>query len=211
MTPERSLAPPWHACTRQAWWRRRACASFGPAPATVIVALPPTVIPTGRWPGRSPRPLCQWHTTIPWAKQRSRQKAVRPLSQGSPKGGRFWRRWRKRRDCCKQAGAPTPMPRLLFLDPWQRQIDKPRLRLHKAFDPGTHGPGIEVVHDEHPRGIVDDDLVYLREQAVALPRVEGGLRRLDEAIHLGVQIGHDIDRLGDDGGAMEEAREGTER
>ena len=82
----------------------------------------------------------------PLGKPRWRRKGVRPLSQESPRGGRFWRPWRKRRDCCKQAWMSGEAQRSGGVDATHEVSDA-----HKDRAQGVlHVCGVPRLQQEHP-------------------------------------------------------------
>src|SRR5262249_21845920 len=108
---------------------------------------------------------------------------------------------------CQPAGLPAVA---LFLDPYGGQILEPRLGLDKSLHLGAQGSGVQIMHNEHPGGILYDDLMHLRQQLVLLIEVEFQLRGLDQPVHLGIAIGHHVRGLGRHHGAVEAARKAAE-
>ena len=66
------------------------------------------------------------------------------------------------------------------------------------------------MHDEHPRGILDDDLVHPRQDGVLLGEIKLQLGRFDEPIHFRVDIGHHVGGFRRHHAAMKAARETAE-
>src|SRR6266540_1405909 len=98
----------------------------------------------------------------------------------------------------------------LFFYPHWGQILEPGLGLDVAFDLGAQRPWVQVVHDEHPWGILDDDLVHPHQDLILPVEVKLQLRRLYQPVHLGVYIRHHIRRSRRDKGAVKAARESAE-
>src|SRR5919198_2795825 len=98
-------------------------------------------------------------------------------------------------------------PSLLY--PHGAQILEPGLGLDESLHFGPHGPWIQIVHDEHPRRILDDGLMRPRQESILLLRVERGLRGFEQSIHFGIIVRHDIRRPGWGIGAVEATEEGA--
>src|SRR5712664_2898496 len=93
----------------------------------------------------------------------------------------------------------------------RREVHEPGLRRHEALDLRRERPWVQVVDDEDPRRVVDDDLVQLR-QDLALPADVERLRGLvEEPIHLGVDVRHRVQRDRHHRLRVEEAAEGRPR
>src|SRR5919198_6586688 len=54
----------------------------------------------------------------------------------------------------------------LLADADRREVHEPRLRRHEALDLRRHRARVQVVDNEDPRRVVDDDLVQLGQELV---------------------------------------------
>src|SRR5262245_29411862 len=93
----------------------------------------------------------------------------------------------------------------------RREVHEPRLRRHEALDLRRERARVQVVDDEDPRRVVDDDLVQLRQDLVLAANVEDLRGLVEELVHLRVDVWHRVQRHRHHGLRMEEAAEGRPR
>src|SRR5262245_18516739 len=82
-----------------------------------------------------------------------------------------------------------------FLHPYGCQILEPRLGLHIPLHLGAQGPWVEVMHDKHPGGIFDDDLMHLGGSLLLLGQIKLELGRLDQFVDFWIDVRHHVLRL----------------
>src|SRR5262245_12398181 len=107
--------------------------------------------------------------------------------------------------------AHTTASPLLLPDADGGEVHEPGLRRHEAFDLRRERPRVQVVDNEDPRRVVDDDLVQLRQDLALAADVEGLRSLVQKPVHLGVDVRHRVHRDRHDRLRVEASSEGRPR